>query len=177
MRYWLYFFQQLNITLLDDDSFFKCFGSKAPLVVRKFAKITSSECNAIEMQWNATGWRWVNTRHTRNKCAPVITCNSAETHSSFSGISLTLVYSSTNISKSVWTSGFWKPLVHKNMSNFWNNIFHKFSIPKSRRALDPSCIRASLCSPARTLYAQGVDEWTLVGTSDFSEPLVHNTSA
>ena len=28
-------------------------------------------------------------------------------------------------------SGFWKPLVHKNMSNFWNNIFHKFSIPKS----------------------------------------------
>ena len=44
------------------------------------------------------------------------------------GISLTLVYSSTNMSKSVWTSGFWKPLVHKNMSNFWNNIFHKFSI-------------------------------------------------
>ena len=35
-------------------------------------------------------------------------------------ISLTLVYSSTNMSKSVWTSGFWKPLVHKNMSNFWN---------------------------------------------------------
>ena len=34
------------------------------------------------------------------------------------------------MSKSVWTSGFWKPLVHKNMSNFWNNIFHKFSIPK-----------------------------------------------
>ena len=39
------------------------------------------------------------------------------------GLSLTLVYSSTNMSKSVWTSGFWKPLVHKNMSNFWNNIF------------------------------------------------------
>ena len=35
------------------------------------------------------------------------------------------------MSKSVWTSGFWKPLIHKNMSNFWNNIFHKFSIPKS----------------------------------------------
>ena len=48
-----------------------------------------------------------------------------------SGISLTLVYSSTNMSKSVWTSGFWKPLIHKNMSNFWNNIFHKFSMPKS----------------------------------------------
>ena len=44
------------------------------------------------------------------------------------GISLTLVYSSTNMSKSVWTSGFWKSLVHKNMSNFWNNIFHKFLI-------------------------------------------------
>ena len=39
-----------------------------------------------------------------------------------SGLSLTLVYSSTNMSKSVWTSGFWKPLVHKNMSNFWNFI-------------------------------------------------------
>ena len=38
------------------------------------------------------------------------------------GLSLTLVYSSTNMSKSVWTSGFWKPLVHKNMSNFWNFI-------------------------------------------------------
>ena len=49
----------------------------------------------------------------------------------YTGLSLTLVYSSTNMSKSVWTSGFWKPLVHKNMSNFWNNIFHKFSIPKS----------------------------------------------
>ena len=47
------------------------------------------------------------------------------------GLSLTLIYSSTNMSKSVWTSGFWKPLVHQNMSNFWNNIFHKFSIPKS----------------------------------------------
>ena len=47
-----------------------------------------------------------------------------------SGTSLTLVYSSTNMSKSVWTSGFWKPLIYKNMSNFWNNIFHKFSIPK-----------------------------------------------
>ena len=45
-----------------------------------------------------------------------------------SGISLTLVYSSTNMSKSVWTSGFWKPLVHKNMSNFWNNIFHKLGL-------------------------------------------------
>ena len=76
----------------------------------------------------------------------------------YAGISLTLVYSSTNMSKSVWTSGFWKPLVHKNMSNFWNNIFHKFSIPKSRRALDPGRIRASLGLPARTLYAQGVDE-------------------
>ena len=51
-------------------------------------------------------------------------------NSGFAGISLTLIYSSTNMSKSVWTSGFWKPLVHKNMSNFWNNIFHKFSIPK-----------------------------------------------
>ena len=29
------------------------------------------------------------------------------------------------MSKSVWTSRFWKPLVHKNMSNFWNNIFYK----------------------------------------------------
>ena len=47
------------------------------------------------------------------------------------GLSLTLVYSSTNMSKSVWTSGFWKPHVQKNMSNFWNNIFHKFSILKS----------------------------------------------
>ena len=44
------------------------------------------------------------------------------------GISLTLVYSSTNMSKSVWTSGFWKPLVHKNMSNFWNKIFHKLGL-------------------------------------------------
>ena len=47
------------------------------------------------------------------------------------GLSLTLVYSSTHMSKSVWTSGFWKPLIHKNMSKFRNNIFHKFSIPKS----------------------------------------------
>ena len=31
------------------------------------------------------------------------------------------------MSKSVWTSGFRKPLVHKNMSNFWNNIF-KFNV-------------------------------------------------
>ena len=46
----------------------------------------------------------------------------------YTGLSLTLVYSSTNMSKSVWMSGFWKPLVHKNMSNFWNNIFHKFSL-------------------------------------------------
>ena len=51
------------------------------------------------------------------------------------GISLTLVYSSTNMSKSVWTSGFWKPLVHKNMSNFWNNIFHKLG-------LHFTCVRA-----------------------------------
>ena len=36
------------------------------------------------------------------------------------------------MSKSVWTSGFWKPLVHKNMSNFWNNIFHKFSGGKAQ---------------------------------------------
>ena len=42
------------------------------------------------------------------------------------GLSLTLVYSSTNMSKLVWTSGIWKPLVHKNMSNFWNNIFRRF---------------------------------------------------
>ena len=57
--------------------------------------------------------------------------NTTSTFNSNTGLSLTLVYSSTNMSKSVWTSGFWKPLVHKNMSNFWNNIFHKFSIPKS----------------------------------------------
>ena len=31
------------------------------------------------------------------------------------GILLTLIYSSTNILKSVWTSGFLKPLVHTNM--------------------------------------------------------------
>ena len=53
--------------------------------------------------------------YTRNSCQDT-------------GISLTLVYSSTNMSKSVWTSGFWKPLVHKNMSNFWNNIFHKLGL-------------------------------------------------
>ena len=43
-------------------------------------------------------------------------------YASSAGLSLTLVYSSTNMSKSVWTSGFWKALVHKNMSNFWNFI-------------------------------------------------------
>ena len=46
-----------------------------------------------------------------------------------------------------------------------------------RQALDPGRIRALLHSPLCTLYAQGVDKWTLVWTSDFSEPLVHNTSA
>ena len=54
-------------------------------------------------------------------------CPVTQTLHQQAGISLTLVYSSTNMSKSVWTSGFWKPLVHKNMSNFWNNIFHKFA--------------------------------------------------
>ena len=49
-------------------------------------------------------------------------------HQLTQGFRLTLVYSSTNMSKSVWTSGFWKPLVHKNMSNFWNNIFHKLGL-------------------------------------------------
>ena len=49
-------------------------------------------------------------------------------HTGYSGLSLTLVYSSTNMSKSVWTSGCWKPLIHKNMSNFWNNIFHKLGL-------------------------------------------------
>ena len=33
----------------------------------------------------------------------------------YTGILLTVIYSSTNMSKSVWTSGFWKPLVHKNI--------------------------------------------------------------
>ena len=49
-------------------------------------------------------------------------------HSSdeYTGLSLTLVYSSTNMSKLVWMSGLWKPLVHKNMSDFLNNIFHCF---------------------------------------------------
>ena len=36
----------------------------------------------------------------------------------WAGLSLTLIYLSTNMSKSVWTSGFWKPLIHKNMSIF-----------------------------------------------------------
>ena len=64
------------------------------------------------------------------------------------GLSLTLIYSSTNMSKSVWTSGFWKPLIHKNMSNFWNNIFHKFSIPKSnfgRQENEKCCIVLAIC--------------------------------
>ena len=59
------------------------------------------------------------------------------------GLSLTLVYSSTNMSKSVWMSAFWKPLIHKSMSNFWNNIFHKYSIPKSnfgRQENEKCCI-------------------------------------
>ena len=63
--------------------------------------------------------------------------------STMPGLSLTLVYSSTNMSKLVWMSGFWKPLFHKNMSNFWNNIFHKFSIPKSnfgRHEKEKCCI-------------------------------------
>ena len=45
----------------------------------------------------------------------------------------------------------------------------------------PVCAHAVLDSPeilcGLHLYAQGVDKWTLVWTSDFSEPLVHNTSA
>ena len=68
-----------------------------------------------------------------------------------SGLSLTLVYSSTNMSKSVWTSGFWKPLVHKNMSNFWNNIFHKFSIA----SLVSAYFVCSRCGRVNF----GVDEW------------------
>ena len=43
------------------------------------------------------------------------------------GISLTLVYSSTNMSKSVWTSGFWKPLVHKTCQIF-GTIYSKISL-------------------------------------------------
>ena len=53
------------------------------------------------------------------------------------------------MSKSVRTSGFWKPLVHKNMSNFWNNIFHKFSIPKSnfgRQENEKYCIVLAIFS-------------------------------
>ena len=64
------------------------------------------------------------------------------------GLSLTLIYSSTNMSKSVWTSGFWEPLIDKNMSNFWNNIFHKFSIPKSnfrRQENEKCCIVLATC--------------------------------
>ena len=34
------------------------------------------------------------------------------------GLSLALVHSSTNMLKSVWTSGLWKPLIHTNMSRF-----------------------------------------------------------
>ena len=43
------------------------------------------------------------------------------------------------MSKSVWTSGFWKALVHKNMSNFWNNIFHKFSISSDKYVFIKGC--------------------------------------
>ena len=38
-------------------------------------------------------------------------------------LSLTLVYSSTNMSKSVWTSGFWKPLVHTNTCQIFGKIY------------------------------------------------------
>ena len=51
-----------------------------------------------------------------------------------------LVHKHVKISVDKWI---WKPLVHKNMSNFWNNIFHKFSIPKSnfeRQENEKCCI-------------------------------------
>ena len=38
-----------------------------------------------------------------------------------SGLSLALVHSSTNMLKSVWASDFWKPLIHTNMSKFFEN--------------------------------------------------------
>ena len=82
-------------------------------------------------------WTWVEDWRPLSHYCGVGTLlgNPAETtrhNKLYSGISLTLVYSSTNMSKSVWTSGFWKPLVHKNMSNFWNNIFHKLGLHFAR---------------------------------------------
>ena len=41
---------------------------------------------------------------------------------SFSRLLLALVYSSTNMLKSMWASAFWKPLVHTNMSKILENI-------------------------------------------------------
>ena len=38
-----------------------------------------------------------------------------------SGLSLALVHSSTNMLKSVCSSDFWKPLIHTNMSKFFEN--------------------------------------------------------
>ena len=40
-----------------------------------------------------------------------------------SRLSLALIHSSTNMLKSVWMSGLWKPLVHTTMSRFLSTIF------------------------------------------------------
>ena len=87
-------------------------------------------------------WSLVEPTHPKlQTCSNLFTCGTP-------ALSLTLVYLSTNMSKSVWTSGFWKPLVHKHMSNLWNNIFHKFSIPKSnfgRQENEKCCIVLAIC--------------------------------
>ena len=72
--------------------------------------------------WQTSGQWWMNHWRFQSQLLQSTSPWIPERASHRAGLSLTLVYSSTNMSKSVWTSGFWKPLIHKNMSNFWNHI-------------------------------------------------------
>ena len=110
------------------------------LIYRSFVSVSASmsrsQCRAVWTHHNDHVVFLVDDRHTSSRSTY---CPGFMSHS---GLSLTLVYSSTNMSKSVWASGFWKPLVHKNfilkilINNFFKSQKRSFLVKislKSRR--------------------------------------------
>ena len=103
------------------------------------------------------------------------------------GLSLALVHSSTNMLKSVWTSGLWKPLVHINMSRFLRTKFFfashdHFPLIFYLKLLSKSDLIAadidtqSFVSMVYKYPKNIVDEWICMWMSGFSNLFVQFTS-
>ena len=97
------------------------------------------------------------------------------------GISLTLLYSSTNMLKSMWTSGFWKPLVHTNMLQLLEYILCQFYVQNNSGRNYHflyayfSYLTTIVVYTRKLCSFTSVDEFILVWTSGFLV-LVHLTS-